>query len=131
MDGHVNNLQIVQWNAHSLTANISDFLNILITTKPDIVAIQETWLKSDTKITSVSSYDFIRKERTNKNCGGLLLAIRKDLIYHEKTITEFPNGILEVQVITVKENMNNIDIMNIYNPNTNKLKEWTDCNVSL
>ena len=44
--------------------------------------------------------------------------IRKNIKYVEKDIRTFPNGKLEVLVITIMGEIENVDIMNIYNPKT-------------
>ena len=100
------NLNIIQWNARSLKKNISDFTITLYTVKPDIAAVQETFLKPRSKFKPENkfvSYNVIRKDRLDREKGGLMLVIRKELIYKEKVIQPFPNGTLEVQVITIKE----------------------------
>ena len=66
------NLQIIQWNARSLRKHISDFTISLYTTKPDIVAIQETKLKPNKKTPRFISYDVLRKDRLNDGGGGIM-----------------------------------------------------------
>ena len=67
----------------------------MYTSKPDIAAIQETHLKPHTKFkpdNSFVGYRIIRKDRLFMKKGGLMLLIRKDLIYNEKTVQPYPNG---------------------------------------
>ena len=118
------NLHIIQWNARSIKQNISDFTITLYTTKPDVAAIQETHLKPNSKFkpeNSFVSYDIIRKDRLFRKAGGLMIVIRKDLIYNEKILQPYPNGKLEVQVVTIKEKSYDLDIMNVYNAPNNTI----------
>ena len=94
MDSELNrNLHIVQWNARSIKQNICDFTIALYTSKPDIAAIQETFLKPNTKYKkdpAFISYDIIRKDRLDRTRGGLMMLIRKNLIYTEKNYSAIP-----------------------------------------
>ena len=110
-------LSILQWNARSITKRLSDFKITLYSTKPHVAAIQETWLKTN-KNPTFESYDILRKDRKNKKAGGIMTLIRKNVKYVEKDIRTFPNGKLEVLVITIMGEIENVDIMNIYNPKT-------------
>ena len=89
-----------------------------------MAAIQETHLKPNSKFkpeNSFVSYDIIRKDRLFRKAGGLMIVIRKDLIYNEKILQPYPNGKLEVQVVTIKEKSYDLDIMNVYNAPNNTI----------
>ena len=113
------NLKIVQWNARSLNNKLPEFEITILTTLPDVVAIQETWMKPGLKDPKYTSYDILRKDRQDgRKSGGIMLLIRKNLIYSEKKLNIFKDGQLEVQAITIRSGSKDIDILNIYNPNT-------------
>ena len=105
---HNSNLHIIQWNAHSLNNCQFDLKIAIYTTKPHIVVIQETWLKTKNKTPSFESYDVlrldrdIRRGRDREGYGGLMMLVRKDLNYSIKKFNPFNNGILEIQAITIK-----------------------------
>ena len=131
MDVHAlnSNLQIIQWNARSLSNNDSDLRVLLSTQSPHIVAIQETWLKQiDNQKNNTPyfrSYEVYRKDRKDRTRrgGGILMLIRKDITYKVKELTPFNNNNskLEIQIITIQSNSQDIDIVNIYNPPDNNL----------
>ena len=112
------NLHLLQWNARSITRHLSDFKISLYTTKPHVAAVQESWLKSSKDSPSFESYNLERKDRNGGKGGGILMLIRKNVKYVEKNIQIFPQGKLEVQIITIFGKQENIDVMNVYNPKT-------------
>ena len=113
-------MKIMQWNSRSIRNKMVEFTANLDKNKYDIVAVQESWLKPKHNSPYVCSYDTLRKDRPdiNRKAGGLLLFVKNTLHYIEKQIQVFPNGELEVQVVTIKTNEGNIDVMNFYNPLT-------------
>ena len=102
MEG-IENLEIMQWNARSINKNGSDLVALLTTHKPHIIAIQETWLTENNRL-SYTSYDTYRIDRKNNRAGGILLLIKEGLFYSKKKLTPFNNGKLEIQVVTIKAN---------------------------
>ena len=122
----VGNLDIVQWNAGSLKNNDSDLKTLLRTQKPHIVAIQETWMTETDKKNNTpyfQSYDPYRVDRKTRRGGGLLMLIRNDVYYSKKVLAPYNNGNgeLKIQVLTIKTNNQDIDIVNAYNPPRNNL----------
>jgi len=78
---------IIQWNARSLLANgqFKHFLNEL-DEKPDVVCVQETWLKPNLEF-KLHGYTGIRRDRnTGEGGGGCAIFIK----------TEIPYRILEI-----------------------------------
>ena len=69
---------------------------------PDIVALQETWLKSNNQryptknSPKMNSYIPIREDRPHKKCGGLMFYIKPSIKYTEKELQNFPNGKMEI-----------------------------------
>ena len=63
----VDNLNIIQWNARSIRNSTLDLKLAVYTTKPHIVAIQETWLDNKDKDPIFISYDCIRADRWGGN----------------------------------------------------------------
>ena len=77
-------LKVAQWNARSIRKRTLEFKIFLYGNKPEIVAIQETWLKSKHKTPNFISYESIRKDRNNRPGGGIMLLIRNGIQYKEK-----------------------------------------------
>ena len=113
-------LKVMQWNSRSLRNKIVEFKANVEQYNYDIIAIQESWLKPRNNTPYINTYDTIRKDRNNndRKAGGLLLFIKNTIHYIEKNVQEYPNGNLEIQIVTIKTNEGSIDIMNYYNPYT-------------
>ena len=109
-------LHIMQWNARSVKCHLSDLKITAYSTKPHVIAIQESWLKKKDKTPGFISYFTHRMDRVGRKGGGLMLLVRKNLHYIPKTLISFQGGKLEVQAISIKSNNQFIDIMNVYNP---------------
>ena len=90
MDAQVNNnknnknrnkndqhLHIMQWNARSLRNNLSDLKITAYTTKPHVIAIQESWLTKKDKTPGFISYYTHRLDRIGMKGGGVVLLVRK------------------------------------------------------
>ena len=94
------------------------------TLKPHIIAIQETWLNNNKSTPKLPHYASHRKDRLIGEKGGLLLFVHENVNYIPKNLTPYPNGVIEIQAITLKSNKESIDIVNLYNPNgANKCKQ--------
>ena len=109
-------LHLMQWNARSVKCHLSDLKIAAYTTKPHVIAIQESWLKQKDKTPGFISYFTHRVDRIGRKGGGLLFLVRKNLNYVHKDLVPFRGGVLEVQAISIKSNNQFIDILNIYNP---------------
>ena len=95
MDVRVNNpeqLQIMQWNARSIRCHLSDLKIAAYTTKPHVIAVQETWLKKKHKTPNFISYYTHRVDRLAGKGGGVLFLVRKNLNYIIKDLVPFPGG---------------------------------------
>ena len=74
-------------NARSLKSitrdnnELANLKNLLLTEKPDILTIVETWL--DTKVSdselNIEGYDFFRRDRNSKG-GGIIVYYKKDIV---------------------------------------------------
>ena len=122
-------LHIMQWNARSLKNHLSDLKIAAYTTKPHIIAIQESWLTKKDKTPSFISYYTHRLDRVGRKGGGVVFLVRKNLNYVIKNLLPFKGGKLEVQAISIKSNNQFIDILNVYNPrstlNKNEFLHYT------
>ena len=93
-------LHILQWNARSLSNNITEFKNYLYTRSPHIVAICETWL-DHLKRPKFSNYSIYRQDRSFKKGGCLVILVRKDIAYLPFSLKMYEDGILEIFAIKV------------------------------
>lgn len=68
---------ILQWNAKSLTANAQEFKKSLdeFMEKPEIICIQETWLKPNLDF-KINGYSCERKDRENRTGVGCSIFVK-------------------------------------------------------
>ena len=73
---------LLQWNARSLLAYVQEFKHYIkeIDVKPDVVCIQETWLKPTLDFV-VHGYTVIRKYRNHGGGGGCATLIKQEIPY--------------------------------------------------
>ena len=102
---------ILQWNANSLRARSIDFKHFISNHKPDIICIQETYLKPNLNY-DLPGYSIERKDRLDQRKGGVATMIRNGLIY--KVINLNLNT--EALVVSVKLKNRQLTIVNIYEP---------------
>ena len=90
-------LTILQWNANSLLAHIHEFKKCLdqLDHLPDIICVQETWLKSDTNVT-IPGYSFLRQDGKNGR-GGVGTFIKSGISYSDFTC--YGQGVPKLQPI--------------------------------
>lgn len=115
---------ILQWNARSLLANGQDFKQFIDSRKekPDVVCIQETWLKPSLDFV-LYDYVAVRCDRGNGGGGGCATFIKKGIPYKVLGIGQEQ----EYVVIEVWSERRKIVVINYYNPckrlEVNKLQE--------
>ncbi|XP_012270926.1 uncharacterized protein LOC105694636 [Orussus abietinus] len=110
----------IQWNCRGLVNKINELHKL--TKKPDIICLQETWLKEEKKI-NIENMDIIRKDRTTQEMGGgVLIGISKK-IEIDATIT---GRIERVGCQIQDDDKEGINIVFMYNPPNNVIteKEW-------
>lgn len=78
------NLSIVQWNCRSLNNKLTELHLLIDEEKPDIIALNETWLKNGASL-RLPGYKCTRKDRDGY--GGVLLAFKEDLLITEIKLT--------------------------------------------
>ena len=96
-------------------ANLSQFKLFLYSTKPHLVCLCETWIQ-DSRLPSFVNYTSFFVSRPQRVGGGLAILARNDLSIIERPLVLFPEGLLEVQVVTVCGSFSQLDILNLYNP---------------
>lgn len=103
----------MQWNARSLLANGQEFKGFIkeLRKKPEIVCIQETWLKPVLDF-NIKGYDCVRRDREEDIGGGCIIFVKQGVQYNviEK------GKMLEFIVIEIFGGKGNVKILNFYNP---------------
>lgn len=87
--------------------NIND-----LTIKPDIICIQETWLKSHLDFI-LKGYNSVRSDRGKNRGGGFMTFIKDEISYRQINISE--NECVVTEIFSHK-NKRKIKIINYYNP---------------
>ena len=104
-------LLIFQWNANGLAAHKIELEKYLIEISyaPDVICIQETFLKPNRPFT-LKGYNLVRKDRIEPK-GGLITCIKNNINYTEIGVPDD----LECIGIEVRMKTSSITVFNIYN----------------
>ena len=81
-----NSFKILNINCQSIRSKLPNFLALVETHSPDVIAVTETWLNPDILTSEIlpPGYNLIRKDRnTGSRGGGVLLAIKQNLVFQE------------------------------------------------
>jgi len=110
---------LLHWNANGLRAHCSELKNLLatLTPAPDIICIQETFLKPKATFT-LMGYCIERRDRLTAGRGGLATFIRESLPY---TVIDTTTSGVEVLTIEVTATTGVMTISNVYNPPRNDI----------
>lgn len=115
---------LLQWNARSLIANGQDFKQFIASRreKPDVVCIQETWLKPNLDFV-LYGYEAVRRDRREGGGGGCATYVKQGIPYRILGI----GSEQEYVVVKVWAERKELVIVNYYNPckrlELNKLEE--------
>lgn len=101
----------LQWNARSLLANGQEFKKYVdeLPIKPDVICVQETWLKSNLEFRIVG-YSSVRSDREEGVGGGCATFIQDDMAFREV------NKGSEYVVVEIWTGEGKVVIVNFYNP---------------
>ena len=101
-------------NVDGLTNKKLELKDIIQERNPDIVCITETKLKSETTIEALGldDYNVWRRERTNKNGGGVMIMTKKELTVLEIELK--PTTYAEVIAIEIKNKTRGIIVATTY-----------------
>jgi len=106
-------LKIISWNAHSLQAHPRELKHYLSKTRklPDIICVQETWLKADSKF-EIPGYSREMKCRKDTRGGGVATFILNEIKY---LVDGMPSDV-EGLAIKIQTNGTELTIVNLYLP---------------
>ena len=115
-------LSILQWNARSLIANGQESKHFIeeIDVKPNIICIQETWLKPSLEFI-IHGYTAVRKDRDTTG-GGVATFIQQGINYRNITL----NIDVEVVLFDIWVDKTRTKIINFYNPCKRILRDTLD-----
>ena len=106
-------LAILQWNARSPISNGYEFKGFIerMHVKPDVICIQETWLKGVLDFV-LKGYTSLRRDRQGGNGGGCAIFVKEGL-----QIRELKRGDeWEFIAIEIWSKEGSIKVINFYNP---------------
>lgn len=109
-------LMVVQWNAQGLNSKISEVKNFIYEKQPHIVAICETWLNKEIDYVFKNYHRPFRKDRPNRQRGGIAFLVRRDLQTVEFELHNYQNGKLEYLATSVAFSNGWHPIVMFYNP---------------
>ena len=70
--------KLIHWNSRSIVTKLTPLKNMINTENPQVITINETWPKKDTKL-NLKGFKIYRKDR-DTNGGGVLISVSKILI---------------------------------------------------
>ncbi len=103
---------ILWWNARNFIANSQDFKQFIYSQKekPDLVCIQESWLKPRLDF-MINQYEAIRRDRVDGAGGGRVTFVKEGIPYRSIAIgTEMECAFTEVWA------EKKMVVINFYNP---------------
>ena len=98
-------MKILCFNARSINGKQCELDNYIYLHNPDVICITETWLKSDIVVTAIKDYNVYRCDRTSKNGGGVLVAVKNCIISRLKTAIKVGNCECIIVDITRENNV--------------------------
>ena len=114
-------LSIIQLNCNSIRSKLSEVKKMDYVRKLEIVCLSETWL--ETHNPNFYGYSAEWKNR-NRRGGDLGILVASKIPYSPVNLNVFNGGFLEVQAVKIKTKaQDDINILNIYNPNENITEE--------
>ena len=112
-------LRILVWNCRSISNKTMELTKLC--PDYDLVILTETWLNPRTQL-SIPNFHIIRKDRQNRNGGGVAILLKKGFRWHtaDNIICEDPN----VELIAIEVTTNHVHPLTIvacYRPPTHNL----------
>ncbi|EFX77420.1 hypothetical protein DAPPUDRAFT_106000 [Daphnia pulex] len=106
-------IRILQWNARSLNSNGTEFVKFLseMTSPPNIICIQETWLDESKEFEIDGCFDHIRADRRDRIGGGVATFVAIGTPFRQ---IDLPPSTLEAVAVEVFTDEKSISICNIY-----------------
>lgn len=102
----------MHWNLRSANSNRNNLISLIRKYDPDVICLNETWLKSDQNF-NINSYHIIRQDRDD-GYGGVATCIKKNIIF--TNIKNSDNNNIQYIITQISD----INIINIYsNSNLN------------
>lgn len=95
-------LSILQWNANSLVAHLSELKHFLdeIDSLPDVICVQETRLSDKHNSIKINGYTLLRRDGKNGH-GGVAIFLKNDISYSELKCYDTVEGIsVNIQTVT-------------------------------
>ena len=74
-------IKILQLNANGIRSTVEELKHLMITTQPDVVAIQGSKLTPASRTPQIPHYTAIRTDREHKQGGGLITSIKSDTTF--------------------------------------------------
>src|ERR1043165_2452631 len=105
---------ILQWNARGLRGNKDQLKNYILKAciQPDVICVEETFLKSKIESPKLDGYNIIRKDCISNERGGLAIYVKVGLNFNVLDVAEIPN--IEIQGIEINTLNGHLKIFNSY-----------------
>jgi exonuclease III len=115
--------KIMYTNISSLMAKFNDFSMEIANSKPNIIALTETWLNSDVSnnMIGLNNYKLFRKDRIHGRGGGVCIYVNENLIKSKFQITVLDISVEPYDTLWIKfsSNLFSFVIACVYRPPLN------------
>lgn len=108
---NINNYKIMQWNCQGISNNYADLINLIHDENPDIILLNETWLKPDRNF-KIKNYHIERLDRVDGVRGGGIATLIKNASLCQKIKLNLNGLPVKLEVSAIK--LENITIINMY-----------------
>src|SRR5262247_1855641 len=107
-------LKVLQWNANRLCPRRAQLIQACseMSSPPDVICIQETWLKPSTSF-RFDGYSCERHDRTTYG-GGVMILVRDGLSYSVEERTDKPESIS----VSIRTECGDLWVTNVYHPDS-------------
>ncbi|GFX73782.1 RNA-directed DNA polymerase from mobile element jockey [Trichonephila clavipes] len=115
-----NKLHIVSWNADGIQHKIQELENYINDNSPDIIALQETFLRPiiDLKIPNYSTY---RNDRLTHHDGGTAILVKNSITHHPINIY---TTAVSITAVEIEGPTNNITVCSLYRSPTSPFNSF-------
>ncbi|GFV89565.1 probable RNA-directed DNA polymerase from transposon BS [Trichonephila clavipes] len=113
-------LHIVSWNADGIQHKIQELENYINDNSPDIIALQETFLRPSIDL-NIPNYSTYRNDRLTHRGGGTVILVKNSISHHPINIY---TTAVSITAIDIERPTNNITICSLYRSPTSPINSF-------
>lgn len=119
-------ITIISWNCNGISNKKEELRALVEENHPDVILLQETMLKYG-KPFNLSNYHTYRKDRRNKQGGGVAVLVKKEIMHHPLPPNNEESKAEGIGIEIKRKNNESISIYSTYIPPGNSpIKKYLD-----